>query len=214
MKRKLLGRMALLAATIAAFVVFGIGRASADMRVVSSDANARFLALGVSKSVVVELLAEIKSVVVADRTIATAVAFSKRRVEVIGAGLGQTNIYFFDDHDRPIDGLDVAVKDTTQPHGLEDYPYPASVVMVVYGGVSTFAILPLNCTPIRCLDARKPGADQPPGTENINIRMVVDNGLYRGHDAAFTKLARPAKSRLHEIRALFACLGQARHDAA
>jgi hypothetical protein len=177
MKRKLLGGMALVAATIAALAAIGTGRASADMRVVSSDANARFLALGVSKSVVVELSADIKSVVVADRTIATAVAQSKRRVEIIGAGLGQTNIYFFDDHDRPIDGLDVAVKDTTQPHGLEDYPYPASVVMVVYGGVSTFAVVPLNCTPIRCLDARKPGADQPPGTENININSNTPSGV-------------------------------------
>jgi hypothetical protein len=177
MKRKLLGGMALVAATIAALAAIGTGRASADMRVVSSDANARFLALGVSKSVVVELSADIKSVVVADRTIATAVALSKRRVEIIGAGLGQTNIYFFDDHDRPIDGLDVAVKDTTQPHGLEDYPYPASVVMVVYGGVSTFAVVPLNCTPIRCLDARKPGADQPPRTENININSNTPSGV-------------------------------------
>jgi hypothetical protein len=177
MKRKLLGRMAMVAATMAAFAVVGTWRASADMRVVSSDANARFLALGVSKSVVVELSTDVKSVVVADRTIATAVALSKRRIEIIGAGLGQTNIYFFDEHDRPIDGLDIAVKDTTQPHGLEDYPYPASVVMVVYGGVSTFAVVPLNCTPIRCLDACKPGADQPPGTENISINSNAPTGV-------------------------------------
>jgi hypothetical protein len=158
MKRKLLGRMALAAAAIAASAAVGTGCASAEMRVVSSDITSRFMAL-------------------ADRTIATAVALSKRRVEIIGAGLGHTNIYFFDEHDRPIDGLDVAVKDTTQPHGLEDYPYPASVVMVVYGGVSTFAIVPLNCTPIRCLDARKPGADQPPGTENININSNAPSGV-------------------------------------
>jgi hypothetical protein len=177
MKRKPLGRMALVAAAIAASAAVGTGRASAEMRVVSSDITSRFMALGVSKSVVIELSTDVKSVVVADRTIATAVALSKRRVEIIGAGLGQTNIYFFDEHDRPIDGLDVAVKDTTQPHGLEDYPYPASVVMVVYGGVSTFAIVPLNCTPIRCLDARKPGADQPPGTENININSNAQSGV-------------------------------------
>ena len=157
------------------------------------------MALGVSKSVVIELSTDVKSVVVADRTIATAVALSKRRVEIIGAGLGQTNIYFFDEHDRPIDGLDIAVKDTAQPHGLEDYPYPASVVMVVYGGVSTFAIVPLNCTPIRCLDARKPGADQPPGTENINInsnaqRSFRQDRVRRGREAAFTKLEHDRKS--------------------
>jgi Pilus formation protein N terminal region len=166
MKRKPLGRMALVAAAIAASAAVGTGRASAEMRVVSSDITSRFMALGVSKSVVIELSTDVKSVVVADRTIATAVALSKRRVEIIGAWLGQT-----------IDGLDVAVKDTTQPHGLEDYPYPASVVMVVYGGVSTFAIVPLNCTPIRCLDARKPGADQPPGTENININSNAPSGV-------------------------------------
>ena len=177
MKRKLFSRIVLVVAAIAASGAVGTGRAAADMRVVSSDSRARFLALGVSKSVVIELSADVKSIVVADRTIATAVALSKRRVEVIGAGLGQTNIYFFDERDRPIDGLDVAVKDTTQPHGLEDYPYPANVVMVVYGGESTFAILPLSCTPIRCLDARKPGADQPPGTENIRINSNAPTGV-------------------------------------
>ena len=113
MKRKLFGRAALGAAAIVTLAtMIGGGRASADMRVVSSDSTSRFLALGVSKSVVVELSSDIKSVVVADRTIATAVALSKRRVEIIGAGLGQTNIYFFDEHDRPLEGLDVAVKDS------------------------------------------------------------------------------------------------------
>lgn len=177
MKRKLLGRMALVTAAIAASAAVTTGRVSAELRVVSSDANARFMALGVSKSVVIELSTDVKSVVVADRSIATAVALSKRRVEIIGAGLGQTNIYFFDEHDRPIDELNIAVKDTAQPIGLEDYPYPANVVMVVYGGVSTFAIVPLNCTPIRCLDARKPGADQPPGTENISINSNAPTGV-------------------------------------
>ena len=166
MKRKLLNRTALVVAAIAASAALFTGRATADMRVVS-----------VSKSIVIELSADIKSIVVADRSIATAVALSKRRVEIIGAGLGQTNVFFFDERDRPIDGLDVAVKDTAQPHGLENYPYPANVVMVVYGGENTFAIVPLSCTPYRCLDARKPGADQPPGTENIRINGNAPTGV-------------------------------------
>jgi Pilus formation protein N terminal region len=177
MKRKLLNRTALVVAAIAASAALFTGRATADMRVVSSDSTSRFLALGVSKSIVIELSADVKSIVVADRSIATAVALSKRRVEIIGAGLGQTNVFFFDERDRPIDGLDVAVKDTAQPHGLENYPYPANVVMVVYGGENTFAIVPLSCTPYRCLDARKPGADQPPGTENIRINSNAPTGV-------------------------------------
>jgi len=176
MKRKLLNRTVLVVAAIAASAALFTGRATADIRVVSSDSTSRFLALGVSKSVVIELSADIKSIVVADRTIATAVALSKRRVEIIGAGLGQTNVFFFDERDRPIDGLDVAVKDTAQPHGLENYPYPANVVMVVYGGENT-ATVPLSCTPYRCLDGRKPGADQPPGTENIRINSNAPTGV-------------------------------------
>jgi putative type II/III system pilus formation protein len=172
-------RLALVLAALAAGGVICSGAARADMRVVSSDVTSRFLALGVSKSVVIEFSADIKNVVVADRTIASAVALSRRRVEVIGAGLGQTNIYFFDDHDRLLGGLDVAIKDTAQPHGLEDYPYPASVVMVTYGGGPNgiYSMVPLSCTPYRCLDARKPGADQPPGTENININSNNPTGV-------------------------------------
>ncbi len=172
-------RLALLLAALAAGGMIGPGGARADMRVVSSDVTSRFLAIGVSKSVVIEFSADIKNVVVADRTIASAVALSRRRVEVLGAGLGQTNIFFFDDHDRLLGGLDVAVKDTAQPHGLEDYPYPASVVVVTYGGGPNgiYSLIPLSCTPFRCLDARKPGADQPPGTENININSNNPTGV-------------------------------------
>jgi hypothetical protein len=180
MVRKRINRLALVLAAVAASAAIGPGGARADMRVVSSDVTSRFLALGISKSIVIEFSADIKNVVVADRTIASAVALSRRRVEVLGAGLGQTNIYFFDDHDRLIGGLDVAIKDTAQPHGLEDYPYPASVVMVTYGnydGKGSFVTLPLSCTPYRCLDARKPGADQPPGTENISINSNAPTGI-------------------------------------
>ncbi len=179
MIRKRISRLALVLAALAAGGAISPDSARADMRVVSSDVTSRFLALGVSKSVVLEFSADVKNVVVADRTIASAVALSRRRVEVIGAGLGQTNIYFFDDHDRLIGGLDVAIKDTAQPHGLEDYPYPASVVMVTYGGGpnGVYATVPLSCTPFRCLDARKPGADQPPGTENININSNTPTGV-------------------------------------
>jgi hypothetical protein len=179
MIRKRISRLALILAAVAAVGAIAPGTVRADMRVISSDVTSRFLALGVSKSVVLEFSADIKNIVVADRTVASALALSRRRVEVLGAGLGQTNIYFFDDHDRLIGGLDVAIKDTAQPHGLEDYPYPASVVMVTYGGGRDggVAVVPLSCTPYRCLDARKPGADQPPGTENININSNTPTGV-------------------------------------
>ena len=131
----------------------------------SSDATARFVALGVSKSVVIDFPTDIKDVVVADKGIATVVVLTRRRVYVIGAALGQTNVYFFDADGRQIDALDLAVASTSPPAALENYPYPANVVLVYNGSKGQN----LSCTPILCLDASKPGSDQPPGTQNINV---------------------------------------------
>ena len=58
--------------------------------------NARFLALGVGKSVVIDLPRDIKDVLVADPKIANAVVRSAQRAYIIGATVGQTNIVFFD----------------------------------------------------------------------------------------------------------------------
>lgn len=176
MKRNVSSRIALAVAAVAAVSSISASRLSAETRIISSDQQSRFMALGVSKSVVVEVSRDIKDIVVADRTIATAVALTQRRVEIIGAGLGQTNVFLFDSNGRQIEGFDVAVKFFTQPHGLADYPDPSNVVTVVNGGPN-FAYFLISCTPIICLDARKPGADQPPGTENINIMGNTPTGV-------------------------------------
>jgi len=58
--------------------------------------NARFLALGIGKSIVIDLPRDIKDVLVADPKIANAVVRSAQRAYIIGAAVGQTNIVFFD----------------------------------------------------------------------------------------------------------------------
>ena len=58
--------------------------------------NARFLSLGVGKSLVIDLPRDIKDVLVADPKIANAVVRSAQRAYIIGATVGQTNIVFFD----------------------------------------------------------------------------------------------------------------------
>ena len=140
-------------------------RKIAGMQVTGSDATARFMALGVSKSVVIDFPTDIQDVVVADKGIAVVVVQSKRRAYIIGAALGQTNVYFFDADGRQIDALDLAVTGSSLPATLENYPFPANVVLVYYGSTGKL----LSCTPIMCIDATKPGSDQPPGTQNINI---------------------------------------------
>jgi pilus assembly protein CpaC len=70
----------------------------------------RFLALGIGKSVVIDLPRDLKDVLVADPKIANAVIRSAQRAYVIGAAVGQTNIVFFDADGQQIAAYDIAVK--------------------------------------------------------------------------------------------------------
>jgi pilus assembly protein CpaC len=88
---------------------------ASDYRVaapVASDGqmNARFLALGIGKSIVIDLPRDIKDVLVADPKIANAVVRSAQRAYIIGAAVGQTNMVFFDSAGQQIAAYDIAVK--------------------------------------------------------------------------------------------------------
>ena len=72
--------------------------------------NARYLSLGVGKSIVIDLPRDIKDVLVADPKIANAVVRSSQRAYIIGAAVGQTNIVFFDTAGQQIAAYDIAVK--------------------------------------------------------------------------------------------------------
>jgi pilus assembly protein CpaC len=109
-------RFTLLMAVIVAFgfAATGYTLAADDSRVpviqlVGSDANSRFVPLGIGKSVVIDLPRDIKDVLVADPTIANAVIRSARRAYIIGVKNGQTNVFFFDANGEQIGGLDIAV---------------------------------------------------------------------------------------------------------
>ena len=71
--------------------------------------NARFLPLGIGKSVVIDLPRDVKDVLVADPKIANAVVRSAQRAYIIGAAVGQTNIIFFDSTGQQIAAYDIAV---------------------------------------------------------------------------------------------------------
>ncbi len=109
-------RATLLIALIIAFGFAATGyspaedqRAAPVIQLVGSDATSKFIPLGVGKSVVIDLPRDIKDVLVADPKIANAVVRSARRAYIIGAAVGQTNVYFFDAEGHQIGGLDIAV---------------------------------------------------------------------------------------------------------
>ncbi|MGE0034523.1 MAG: type II and III secretion system protein family protein [Xanthobacteraceae bacterium] len=107
---------ALLVALLVAFGLVATGHAPAGeptpsrvIRVVGSDNSSKFVPLGVGKSVVIDLPRDIKDVLVADPKVANAVIRSSRRAYIVGANVGQTNVYFFDADGQQITGLDIAV---------------------------------------------------------------------------------------------------------
>jgi pilus assembly protein CpaC len=76
----------------------------------SIPVRTRFLALGIGKSVVIDLPRDAKDVLVADPKIANAVIRSPQRAYIIGSGVGQTNVVFFDAAGEQISSYDIAVK--------------------------------------------------------------------------------------------------------
>src|SRR6202521_6036504 len=78
--------------------------------VADGQMNARFLSLGIGKSIVIDLPRDIKDVLVADPKVANAVVRSTQRAYIIGAAVGQTNIVFFDSAGQQIAAYDIAVK--------------------------------------------------------------------------------------------------------
>ncbi|HEV7637054.1 MAG TPA: type II and III secretion system protein family protein, partial [Bradyrhizobium sp.] len=75
-----------------------------------AQVKTRFLALGIGKSVVLDLPREVKDVLVADPKIATAVIRAAQRAYIIGVAVGQTNVVFFDAAGQSIAAYDIAVK--------------------------------------------------------------------------------------------------------
>src|SRR6202142_216343 len=91
-------------------VMTGDNRTAAPVVTADGQMNARFLALGIGKSIVIDLPRDIKDVLVADPKIATAVVRTAQRAYIIGAAVGQTNIVFFDAAGQQIAAYDIAVK--------------------------------------------------------------------------------------------------------
>jgi pilus assembly protein CpaC len=79
------------------------------LQIAASDAGLHSVALGVSKSLVVDFPRDIRDVLVADPTIANVVVRSSRRAYIIGIKQGQTSVFFFDAQGKQIAGLDLAV---------------------------------------------------------------------------------------------------------
>jgi pilus assembly protein CpaC len=157
--------------------------ASAMPVAVSGQMNARFLPLGIGKSIVVDLPRDIKDVLVADPKIANAVVRSAQRAYIIGATVGQTNIVFFDSAGQQIAAYDIAVtRDLNGVRAALKQTLPNADIQIEGLGdgviLSGSAASPIEAQQAGELAARLAGG----------IEKVVNNISVRGRDQVMLKV--------------------------
>jgi pilus assembly protein CpaC len=145
--------------------------------------NARFLALGIGKSIVIDLPRDIKDVLVADPKIANAVVRSAQRAYIIGAAVGQTNIVFFDAAGLQIAAYDIAVKrDLNGVRAALRQAMPNSDIQIE--GVGDGVILSgIAATPIEAQQAGELAARLAGSPDKVVNSIVV-----RGRDQVMLKV--------------------------
>ncbi|MEH2563845.1 type II and III secretion system protein family protein [Bradyrhizobium sp. AZCC 2289] len=145
--------------------------------------NARFISLGIGKSIVIDLPRDIKDVLVADPKIANAVVRSAQRAYIIGAAVGQTNIVFFDSAGQQIAAYDIAVKrDLNGVRAMLKATLPNSDIQI--DGVGDSVVLTgMAATPIEAQQAGDLAAHLVGGADK-----VVNSIAVRGRDQVMLKV--------------------------
>jgi pilus assembly protein CpaC len=172
--------------------------AASDYRVAAPDAemHARFLSLGIGKSIVIDLPSDIKDVLVADPKIANAVVRSAQRAYIIGAAVGQTNIVFFDSAGQQIAAYDIAVtRDLNGVRAALKQAFPNAAIQIE--GVGDGVILTGSVSsPIEAQQAGDLAARLAGGTDKVVNSIVV-----RGRDQVLLKvtLAEVARSIVKQL---------------
>lgn len=142
----------------------------------NGEVTGHFVPVVIGKAVVVELSTDFAEVLVAEPSIAKAVPRTARQIYVIGASLGQTNLYFFDSNHRQISSLNIAVLFDTPAPQIQVFwgPLMNQAGGGIVAGDPSGSWFSLNCTPSRCVKSIIPGSNQPPGTTNSNVNVLTN----------------------------------------
>jgi pilus assembly protein CpaC len=176
-----------LSLSVAALALGPAGAAETDdaASVVSSiPVKVRFLSLGIGKSVILDLPRDVKDVLVADPKIANAVIRSPQRAYIIGSGVGQTNVVFFDGEGNQIAAYDIAVKrDLNGVRAALKQMLPGAAVQV--DGVGEGVMLTGSvATPVEAQQAGDVTARLVGGADKVVNSIVV-----RGRDQVMLKVS-------------------------
>jgi hypothetical protein len=160
-----------------------------EVRVISSDATpeARRIALGLNKSLVIEMPRDVKNVLMAGNAKIkgdqqhlypiTVVPMNKRQMSIVGTNVGTGSVYFFDERDRPIIALvvDVAINRQFYPPTLKNSSLDADATQIqVYRGMDHFTYW---CKPDLNDGCGWPAPqDEPSNTTHSDITIRGDAG--------------------------------------
>jgi pilus assembly protein CpaC len=150
----------------------------------STPPKVRFLSLGVGKSVIIDLPRDVKDVLVADPKIANAVIRSPQRAYIIGSGVGQTNVVFFDADGQQIASYDIAIKrDLNGIRGALKQMMPGTTVQAEGVGDSVMLTGSVS-TPIEAQQAGDVASRLAGGADK-----VVNSITVRGRDQVMLKVS-------------------------
>jgi hypothetical protein len=85
------------------------GQSPTNLDIAVSEGGSRRIELGIGKSVIIDLPRDAKEVFVANPKVANAIVRSTRKIFIIGAADGQTNVVVMDGEGRQIANLDVNI---------------------------------------------------------------------------------------------------------
>ena len=180
----LIGALSLSVAALALGPAVAAETDDAPSVVSSIPVKVRFLSLGIGKSVILDLPRDVKDVLVADPKIANAVIRSPQRAYIIGSGVGQTNVVFFDGEGNQIAAYDIAVKrDLNGVRAALKQMLPGSAVQV--DGVGEGVMLTGSvATPVEAQQAGDVAARLVGGADKVVNSIVV-----RGRDQVMLKVS-------------------------
>jgi pilus assembly protein CpaC len=180
----LIGALSLSIAALALGPAVAAETDDAPSVVSSIPVKVRFLSLGIGKSVILDLPRDVKDVLVADPKIANAVIRSPQRAYIIGSGVGQTNVVFFDGEGNQIAAYDIAVKrDLNGVRAALKQMLPGAAVQV--DGVGEGVMLTGSvATPVEAQQAGDVAARLVGGADKVVNSIVV-----RGRDQVMLKVS-------------------------
>jgi len=148
---------------------------------IQNSVRTKFLALGVGKSVIVDLPRDVKDVLVADPKIANAVVRSSQRAYIIGSSVGQTNVVFFDADGQQVAAYDIAIK--RDLNGVRSTIRQSTPGVQIEGVGESVVLTGTVASPVEAQQAGEVAARLVGGADKVVNSIVV-----RGRDQVMIKV--------------------------